>query len=1857
MAETELPRDKAAERTIVLGKDWLAGSDAAGLVQRVFGENTLTINKAVKQTENGTTDVVGVVSLLGIEALSVRVISRDHGVPSFTLTATLPEGWKIADSFIRLPATPTIGSEAQWTDESVLHLLSFSDVQVVLSSDAFDDEELGLHLARGLNIIAQLELPAALKGLGLFDATSERKRLAGVLHDGSEDPLIDIRVPVPFNLDLGPLKLKDTAVRFYSSLSQWQYAPRSGTEFFGTINVGNSQCRLAADIRLDEDNPLFTLWGRFTDVKMSGLKDLAQFLCAGDLFDAVPPSLRQAIRSIELQQITTVFSTIPFSLNYLGFSVKSDAKWQPIGKGLDIQGIGLDGLVAYPTDSKRRNVSFDLRGEVRIGQGVIEIGADLSAPKLYGALREGDNLQISVLTKQLLPMLADIPALDINHLVFEADTEGGNYSLEMAVDGTWPVPIPGLEMEIEEPVVSIKRSSSGAASTAVKLSGVIGLQTAKIAITAELGKTFSLEGRSAAITLADITQSFFKYFPKNFPDLAIKEAATKLSADGVIEFNCRCDEVPLHDLAQKIGVPLPDGVAADIKLSALYLRANLSRGDDAVFKVKSEFPKALSFPENSEDHIDLHSVELNWSSKAGFGGQLDLGGTISPAAGVQVTIPRFSLGYNAEQGWFGAVNVTASIYGNQFTDFVAGMNDGKFSLSCNVKRSVGKLLDVPNIVAVQIERFSLFVDKADGAESDSKWQFNVDGAGCIKLGPRSKPYLETDFSIDVARHELQLHAVNPAPISVELSSIAPKPTLELRFSNISVRYDKPTSRFFVAGAGTGTLNNLPEMVRGRFFPEHLPAVELKASQEGLEVTCDLSKNPLSPDVQIFHIGGKPVGPKIEINELSIEFGDSPKIGSKLRVSELGILNYLFGKKDNGDPKVRFLSNTCDVLLSLGKKPIFQLQLESSPFEKFNFQNDADGKRFFIADLGGGLNQFKVYVPELGYSDKGGWSGAAGMEVLDPPIKIPLVPLKYVLRQLGAPPKVINAIPKSVPIDVVDINKHKTFRSVLEAALNSKAKVDKLYQSHIAGPTLNEFDTVVWQTIRNGVEQMPNAFRDYASPPDIKKLDINIAAAPGGAWSGGLAAGNREPLRFMLPFVGGPVPELIGFSLKSFELGQATAGVATFKIDGAIDRFDLVTLVAAVLNRETKLLSKEQVGSLTNHLALANVFGVAFSGFPVPIPILYDKISWDYKNWWGLEGRSDWTFQLGKDTDIWAVLGALMPFFSQKGYHLADPKKRSGDQLRLILRVGPNYLQLPKYLGNNVIGSTKGTPSLPADVSVRWWLDACKFLNPGYAIRSVPLKDPSTGRPIRMGYKTVTFGPLMINAGWCITTEEEFKEEIIGDEQAEEILRAIDVSKTLEHLPRSKAGVAYDKGFIIVLAGSAKLAGILEYTAQFGIAVTSTGGFESRIFMEGGIASVVTLSMNGEIQVTRQGVTKIDGTCDLKVGGRSMIKIRGLIEVTDHSFMVGCTLTLASALDFGGVLYVGNDGVYIEGGFAWHYTAGQEISEAKICATFDGNGMLITLRDKKIFGSNSSVGVYVNQKGVPGALISFDLTGLNDLFIKEIGKNLDEVEKIVEQEKSGFEQLVKNNIRKVQNFDQLRTGLPGFLDGIKAQTVSVVKSRANKAWDDLSGIKKAGARALGYSKTVVGNESVKQALSFIKPMDTLKKQLIAIESKKIKDDAQRVHQTRTAIYKALIDSINLNGRKVPIKFWQITVKNITVRFQTKQLVDLRNLVNELPEDWSRAEAERDRIANSFASRASLALTDITKSVTEGLKDQVPRIEAIELDTALSGLKKPEVQVDVTMKQGRVTKKYKVDVDLTNLANSIPAITKSFVKMIA
>ncbi len=1476
--------------------------------------------------------------------------------------------------------------------------------------------------------------------------------------------------------------------------------------------------------------------------------------------------------------------------------------------------------------------------EVRIAEGTA-----FPLPRLQDLLGAFGNAH---LTDRLPAQVRDLRDLSLSDLTARIDVAKGvldRLSLTFHHPRNW---LPGVSSEDLDLRLDISSETgvTGQLRTSFLLAGT------RLRVYGELRKAFKLRGYLTTLDLSALANEYLKGFPADVPAATLNDVAIELSSQGALCFRASVSNLGFQALAQAFNVALPAGIAS-FDLSTLCVHVN-----GASWKVTASTDALLRFPESGTEFLEMSKVSVTVSNE-GFGCAFDLAGEFHPGKGVAVDVPPLHVSYDPKKKWCvrGSANVKA--YWLELTNCIAAIDDGVFSLSYQRTLDFGS----PPFGSARIDRFECRVKKEAGRAGEINWGFDVEGRGRIEIG-RSLLAADFDITLSVDKGDKKLSFVShkPHPVTVPLGTpvAGHTPALELEPSEIRIEADSTNKTWSFQTNATGTLRDIPEVVQD-YFPSELPEGELRVDEKGIAFDCALPPGQLQPRCRLFSVkaDGKEIVPEIAVPKLGAQLGEAPNVHCILHIELPAALNCLFGAKQ-GKPRVVFLNPSFDLSLSIGKQLRLALANNTSPFRKLKFDTDEKGNQYFLADFGPGFNRFKINVPVLTYAGDS-WTGSAGMTVLDPPIRVPLVPLAFVLRQLKVPRQIIKYIPDSVPIDVVDFNKHKTFRSVLESALQKPA-VAALYDSG-AKAMLEEFDKF-WKKIARALAGMPKDFRGYARPPDIRRLNVNLGASPGGGWSGGLETDGRRPVSFMLPMVGTIPPELVGFSLKAVEFGQAAGGgLATFKIDGCIDRFDIVTLALAIgsiaSKRGTAPLTPTEVKQLANHVELNNVFGIAFPGFPLPIPLLYDKMSWRYKNWWGLGGQAQAELYLGPDTTIWTVLEALIPFAIDPDfkYKLHQHAKEGP---KLTLQIGPDNLRLPQFLGGRTIGPKAGTPEMPTDYSIRYLLDAFKFTNPGYAIRAIPLKHPKTGDWIRLGFKPVAFGPLSLKAGWCITTEEEFRKDIVGDSGAKAILGQLDADKTLKRIPRNKQAATYDKGFIVLLAagfgaGTPKI-NVLSYSTQFGMAVTSTGGLETGIYMEGAIGPLA-LTIEGSIEYSRQGVTTIAGSTELLFGKSSLVHPKGGITVTEKSFDIGVDLILSGTCTLGGTFHIGSDKVYIEGRFVWNYAANQRIAPSyKVSALFDKNGLLIQIQSQKLFGSPCDVGIYVDQRGI-GARAWFDVRDLQKPFLQGLEDSFDRAKKEVDANRAALNQLIESNIEKTKDFDDVRRGLPSILTSIRNRVINAVRNEAGRQYDRLGGWQLAGlngyygAKAWNLGKKLksvrrkLQNDAVKQARGYCKPIDTLVVRLKAIGDDK--DKKTRIIKTKTTILRALNDGIALQNKKQAIKVWKIPVKTIRIKDYIPRdqnpfddLVKLRNYVQMLPGEWAKEEAKRNEIAKSAA--------------------KYTEVKSITFDTPLVRLsaRDAEVTVEVQVKRNQAPKAFTAKVRLNSLPKSMPAVTDAFVKAI-
>jgi hypothetical protein len=655
---------------------------------------------------------------------------------------------------------------------------------------------------------------------------------------------------------------------------------------------------------------------------------------------------------------------------------------------------------------------------------------------------------------------------------------------------------------------------------------------------------------------------------------------------------------------------------------------------------------------------------------------------------------------------------------------------------------------------------------------------------------------------------------------------------------------------------------------------------------------------------------------------------------------------------------------------------------------------------------------------------------------------------------------------------------------------------------------------------------------------------------------------------------------------------------------------------------------------------------------VPIPLTYDQLTWDYQAWTGFKLFADW--HLRAQSDLFAVITSLIPFFTNRDTKLHDPPDKT--DFKLDLTIGPNYLALPQYLGGAVLGPQDALPKMDLAYGVKCFLDAMKFGNAGYLIEAVPLRHPQTKAWIRIGVQKagVSFGPLKFEAGvgWCITTEAEFKREIVLDQDAQKILGQLNAAAILDNLP-DRSGPAYEKGFIVLLMGHGGLAGVLDYRADFGIAVTSAGGFETKLRMQARLAGLLVLNLYGLIKVTEQGRTMLEGGCSLKFRDLEIIGSTQQITVTDTSFELVAELRLAGACTLSGDFYIGRDQVYLKGKFSWKYAPGNPPESAVgVFARFDNTGLEIGVGTANLFGVKcAELSIYVNvtRSDPIGARAKLDdLSQLNQKLGLSIQNYKAEIDQAVDDAKQLVDQTMADLNEKIGGFEDLRKRLPGYLNGLRIKKIpDMINARVKGVYETLE----------WWQKLAVSEETIRKEAqayyhkNFAGLIRSLEERLKAVKDG---EEAATAAQTRELLQQALTAIINIKDisytyeKTVPIHgtFRKPVTIPDPIKPYRNELQNLRTLLCNLPDQWGKNASAQ--AAYAAKSRIKQGIDGVVANITR----QIPQIESVQLDLPVA-FKTPVVDAYVKMQYADKSYSLKpVHLDLGNPAGSIDSITEAF-----
>ena len=664
--------------------------------------------------------------------------------------------------------------------------------------------------------------------------------------------------------------------------------------------------------------------------------------------------------------------------------------------------------------------------------------------------------------------------------------------------------------------------------------------------------------------------------------------------------------------------------------------------------------------------------------------------------------------------------------------------------------------------------------------------------------------------------------------------------------------------------------------------------------------------------------------------------------------------------------------------------------------------------------------------------------------------------------------------------------------------------------------------------------------------------------------------------------------------------------------------------------------------VSNRFILRETVAMVPTGAPVVIPLFFQELGLEHRVLLGFAMEAHWRFpqpDLGP-FDYLQLLAQIFRF-------LTDPevllhRSQLPEALRLALTIGKSFIQLPRYLGGGTIGLTRALPTLDVDDSVARILDALKTGRPGYAIEAIPLKVVKGGKTrwIRIGDADVSFGPLTLAARWCVTTEEEFVRRVLPEASADGKLPPAIAGGALGSLPTDEQGAVYEGGFIVLLMGAVDLGG-LGFRAQFGLAVTAAGGFETGIRLSGGVADAFELSLNG--RVLGDDGAGISGRIALTSRQRTLIDISGMIAVSKTKLATQVELRLTSRFAIAGTLEIGKRRVALAGEVSWPLDASGTQFRGRGQVAFTATGIRIGT-EGDLFGSPCTLDIVIG--GDPNRLFaatgSLQLPALSALFERQVRDGALEAKRTLDE----AAEQVATALAELEGIDLNVNSLKAII----VTTCDRAKATANNQINKLpTAVYRTVTVNLGFRKVTqkVKVRGVNPRAEARRAAKTPLDRLAALRRAARSSDKE---QLGPLIRRALQDAIA--SRTIKVRGRTVTILSSS---QIKKLSEVRDNI----ESWITRLPARERgltVAEQHLTEietaTTVALREIGDAIVGGVTGQVPRVESIAFSTALDTIDRANLDIAVTVRRGKRQTTCDVSLDFDHPERAGQALYQAF-----
>ena len=1082
----------------------------------------------------------------------------------------------------------------------------------------------------------------------------------------------------------------------------------------------------------------------------TGLSDLVTLFTGAPSALTLPPGLAE-LAAFSLEALQIKFDPIIPAVHAVSLTVLSTQPWELV-PSIAVEDIGIKLLILQPS-SATREISTELFGAIRVGARsklavnlVLPAGGEDWLISLTEPLSLSGLIELANLPGGLDPTALQLPpewvraAFWLNRFELSFNPTQKTIpliSVGLTSDTSWnilgnvSVAHPSLDLHITHPFKSgPDRTVTGGMNGVVSLDGVaFTVGASKADLSAGWQITGALQSEQT-INLTAIVRHMLGSvaLPDEVPDLTFSEMTLSVTpGSGALSLLGRATA----------SWELPFGVPG---LAVATVDLSLQRGPatgTGTQRVPGPVSCALKLtgegPVTVVDGLDFTSLALrfdlvdrsSWTLSGTVASRLfDTDYTLTVSLDEQPTVRKLSLRAAATSTVMVDLGGIGALSGKSVTIDIAKAKQPQASTSPEATRLQAAspyTWDVTIVGGIKINQVFDF-------EGTLQLEKQADRAGLVFKAQHA----EVAIPLPIPQQSTQFHFALGSLSILRMTTASGAPTWAF----------DATVQAWVTGLPESLQTLLATRTTGRFT----------ADSDAMQISIDRVLQPLEITL-----------PDVQTGSLTVALGtmalDAANLQLRVKGSEIALsmdfgvglpdkLNHVFGTQADGTPSVHvfntYQKGVADTItkcrLGIDTASGVSIQIISSPLEAIRLVMDG-GNAWWHVDLGE-FGKLRLLVPVISYTGDR-FVARGGFEQLEP-LKLPLLPLKLLLSAVGLE-AASAALPRGIPLHELHVYDDQTQQFKFAEFLTTLETLGGFRLPNEVKDTLH--------LIENRLDALPDRFKSYLDIEIPKRFEFDISVTPDGGARGKVWVTGDTPLKLLYPTFGPLGPVLTGIELYSLTFGEVLSGsLMVMNLDLRLDSYDLLLLVAALSLPLDQLPILPTTRAWNRRLILKDLFMVIIyeTAIPIPVPLFFDQLGLEYLGLEGLELQTHWGFPKPhvNMTDAARLFQDFENFFTKPDHLLDASTPPQG--LDLQLTIGPNYLQLPTYLGGKTLGSKDEKLIISAYQNLAHLLNALKTLSLNELIQALPLEK-------RVGHEQVSFASMTLMVNWLITTPKEFRE--------------------------------------------------------------------------------------------------------------------------------------------------------------------------------------------------------------------------------------------------------------------------------------------------------------------------------------------------------------------------------------------------------------------------------------------------------------------------------------------------------------------